>query len=37
LWIPGNACWWKPDMAFSWEALPEPDKYKGLLTANHLT
>ena len=29
LWMPGCACWWKPDMAVSWEALTEPDKYRG--------
>jgi hypothetical protein len=29
LWMLGSACWWKPDMAISWEALPEPDKYRG--------
>jgi hypothetical protein len=26
LWMLGSACWWNPDMAFSWEALPEPHK-----------
>jgi hypothetical protein len=29
LWMLGSACWWKPDMTVSWEALPEPDKYRG--------
>jgi hypothetical protein len=29
LWMTGSACWWKPDMAVSWEALPEPAKYWG--------
>jgi hypothetical protein len=29
LWIRGSACWPKHDMAVSWEALPEPDKYRG--------
>jgi hypothetical protein len=28
LWIPESACWWKPDMAVSWEALTETDKYR---------
>jgi hypothetical protein len=26
---PGSACWQDPGMAVSWEALPEPDKYRG--------
>jgi hypothetical protein len=26
LWMLESACWWKPDMAVSWESLPEPDK-----------
>jgi hypothetical protein len=26
--MPGSACWWKPEMAVSWEALPDPDKYR---------
>jgi hypothetical protein len=29
LWMPGSTYWWKPDMTVSWEALPEPDKYRG--------
>jgi hypothetical protein len=29
LWMPTSACWQKPDIAVSWEALPEPDKYRG--------
>jgi hypothetical protein len=24
-----SACWKEPDMAVSWEALPEPYKYRG--------
>jgi hypothetical protein len=28
LWMP-SACWKEPDIAVSWEALPEPDKYRG--------
>jgi hypothetical protein len=27
--MPRRACWQKPDIAVSWEALPEPDKYRG--------
>jgi hypothetical protein len=27
--MPGGACWQKPVMAVSWEALPKPDKYRG--------
>ena len=29
LWMPSSACWQEHDMAVSWEALPEPDKYRG--------
>jgi hypothetical protein len=29
LWMPRSACWREPDMAVSWEALPEPEKYRG--------
>lgn len=29
LWMPRSACWWEPDMAVSWKAIPEPDKYRG--------
>jgi hypothetical protein len=29
LWMLGSVCWWKSQMAVSWEALPAPDKYKG--------
>jgi hypothetical protein len=29
LWMQGYACWWKPDMAVSWESLPQPDKDRG--------
>jgi hypothetical protein len=29
LWMPRSACWKEPDMAVSWEALPEPYKYRG--------
>ena len=29
LWMPTSACWQKPDVAFSWKTLPEPDKYRG--------
>jgi hypothetical protein len=29
LWMPRSACWQKPDIAVSWEVLPEPDKYRG--------
>jgi hypothetical protein len=29
LWMPKNACWKEPDIAVSWEALPEPCKYRG--------
>jgi hypothetical protein len=35
LWMPGSACWWKPDMAVSWDALPEPDIQRRKLVANH--
>ena len=28
LWMPTSACWQKPDIAVSWEALPVPDKYR---------
>ena len=24
-----SACWEEPDIAISWKALPEPDKYRG--------
>jgi hypothetical protein len=27
--MPRNACWQVPAIAVSWEALPEPDKYRG--------
>jgi hypothetical protein len=29
LWMPRSAYWQEPDIAVSWEALPEPDKYRG--------
>jgi hypothetical protein len=29
LWMPGSGCWQDPDIAVSWEALPEPDKHRG--------
>jgi hypothetical protein len=29
LCTPVSACWWKPDMAVSWEALSQSDKYRG--------
>ena len=29
LWMPTSACWQKPVIAVSWEALPVPDKYRG--------
>jgi hypothetical protein len=29
LWMPTSACWQEPDIAVTWEALPEPDKYRG--------
>ena len=29
LWIPRSACCQEPDIAVSWEALPEPDKSRG--------
>jgi hypothetical protein len=29
LWMPISACWQEPDIAVSWEALPEPYKYRG--------
>jgi hypothetical protein len=29
LWMSRNACWKGPDIAISWEALPEPYKYRG--------
>jgi hypothetical protein len=25
LWMPRSACWQEPDIAVSWEVLPEPD------------
>ena len=28
LWMLRSACWQEPDIALSWEALPEPDKYR---------
>ena len=28
LWMPTSACWQKPDIVVSWEALPVPDKYR---------
>ena len=39
LWMPRSACRKEPDMAVSWEALPEPYKYRGewMLTAYHWT
>jgi len=27
--MPRSACWQEPDLAVSWEALPEHDKYRG--------
>jgi hypothetical protein len=27
--MPTSACWQEPDIAVSWEALTEPDKYRG--------
>jgi hypothetical protein len=29
LWLPRSACWQEPDIAVFWEALPEPDIYRG--------
>ena len=29
LQMPRSACWQEPDMSVPWEALPEPDKYRG--------
>jgi hypothetical protein len=29
LWMLTSVCWKDPDMAVSWEALPEPYKYRG--------
>jgi hypothetical protein len=29
LWMPTSACWQELDIAVYWEALPEPDKYRG--------
>ena len=29
LWMLGCACWREPDMSVSWQALPEPDNYRG--------
>jgi hypothetical protein len=29
LWMPTSACWQDPNIAVSWEALPEPDQYRG--------
>jgi hypothetical protein len=29
LCLSGSACWQEPDIAVSWDALPEPDKYRG--------
>jgi hypothetical protein len=29
LWMPTSACWQKPDIAVSWEAVKESDKYRG--------
>jgi len=38
LLMPRTACWQEPDIAVSWEAQPEHDKYRGwMLTANHWT
>jgi hypothetical protein len=28
VWMPRSACWQEPDIAVSWEALPESDKYR---------
>jgi hypothetical protein len=27
--MPGSACWWRPDMAISWKALPVLEKDRG--------
>jgi hypothetical protein len=27
--MPRSTCWQKPDIAVSWEAMPEPDTYWG--------
>jgi hypothetical protein len=29
LWMPTSACWKEPDISVSWEALPEPYRYRG--------
>ena len=29
IWMPTSACRQEPDITVSWEALPEPDKYRG--------
>ena len=29
LWMPRSACWQEAHIAVYWEALPEPDKYRG--------
>ena len=29
LWMPKSACWQEPSIAVSWDALPEPYKYRG--------
>ena len=31
---PRSACWQEPNIAVSWEALPEPDKYRMMLATN---
>jgi hypothetical protein len=28
LWMSRSACWQEPDIAVSWEALSEPEKYR---------
>jgi hypothetical protein len=30
LQMPRRACWQEPDIAVSWESLPEPGKYRGV-------
>ena len=37
LWMQGSACWREPNKAVSWEALPERDMQRKMLTANHWT
>jgi hypothetical protein len=29
LWMSRTACWQESERAISWEALPEPNKYRG--------